>query len=197
MSETRRRGVELTNAIYRATEKIIDLEGMEGLTFQKVADAAMTSKSVIYRRWESPLELAIAAVQDRIRRDNNGSMDDLILTGNSLKEDLLQVTDRFLISINIMGKTFIRGMFVESGRQSGQILQRLIDQNSAIDLRLIDRVLQRAIDRGEHLRPNISHELKLLPFEWLRYNVFLQREIDQEMCQILINDILLPVYLDK
>ncbi|MDN5951451.1 MAG: TetR/AcrR family transcriptional regulator, partial [Loigolactobacillus coryniformis] len=103
MGKTRRRGVVLEAAIYQAVREIIDQDGIEAVTFQKVAAAAGTSKPVIYRRWDTPFELAIAAIQDKIRQDNQGRTDELVLTGTNLREDLLQVLQRFLISVNTFG----------------------------------------------------------------------------------------------
>ncbi len=55
--DTRRRGDTLTESIYQAVEDIIKTEGYTNLTFQKIAQAAQTSRTVLYRRWETPLDL--------------------------------------------------------------------------------------------------------------------------------------------
>ena len=197
MGNIRRRGAELESAIYEVVRKIVDKEGVEGLTFQKVAELAGTSKSVIYRRWETPLELAISAFQARIKLENNGSVDKLVLTGKNLQDDLFQLMDRFLISIDALGEPFLRSVLVEIGTQPNATVLQLMERKSEIDLRAINRILDRARARGEQVKANISNDVKLLPFEWLRYKMFLRKNISTDMIETLINEILLPVYLES
>ncbi|MFT8414200.1 MAG: TetR family transcriptional regulator [Oenococcus oeni] len=196
MTKQRRRGKELEKDIYIATRDIIDGAGFRALTFEQVAKKAATSKSVIYRRWKTPFELAIAALQDKIRRDNHGKVDEIVLTGQNLREDLFQVLHRFLISVDVIGKSFIREIL--AGPDSYNVsLAKIISGNSKVDIYAINRVLQRAFDRGEKVRKDLPDELKLLPFDWLRYRVFVQESIDEQALELLINDIILPIYLEK
>ncbi|MDN2452158.1 TetR/AcrR family transcriptional regulator [Lactobacillus sp. UCMA15818] len=195
MGNVRRRGIELESAIYKVVREVVDEEGIEGVTFQKIAKLAGTSKSVIYRRWETPFELAISAFQDRIQLENKGSVDKVALTGKNMHDDLLQLMNRFLISIDTLGKTFLRSLLIGIGDQPNEAMQRLMDKNSEIDLRAINRILERARSRGEDVREDIPDDVKLLPFEWLRYKMFLQNNISRDMIEMLIEDILIPVYL--
>ncbi|MFD0898415.1 TetR/AcrR family transcriptional regulator [Loigolactobacillus binensis] len=194
MGKTRRRGAELEAAIYQATRTIIDREGLAGLTLPKVALAAGTSKPVIYRRWNTPFELAIAAVQDQIRRENKGNMDQYVLTGNSLRADLLQLMHRFLISIDTFGNSYLQSLFTEISQHENEALRKMIDRSSQIDMRAIDGVLKRATDRGENVRTDLADDLKLLPFDWVRYNIFVQKEVTEQRLTMLVDDILLPIY---
>ncbi|MDN6968384.1 TetR/AcrR family transcriptional regulator [Oenococcus sp. UCMA 17063] len=196
MTKQRRRGKELEKDIYIATRDIINGAGFRALTFEQVAKKAATSKSVIYRRWKTPFELAIAALQDKIHRDNHGKVDEIVLTGQSLREDLFQVLHRFLISVDVIGKSFIREIL--AGPDSYNVsLAKIISGNSKVDIYAINRVLQRAFDRGEKVRKDLPDELKLLPFDWLRYRVFVQESIDEQALELLVNDIILPIYLEK
>ncbi|QEA52828.1 TetR/AcrR family transcriptional regulator [Loigolactobacillus coryniformis] len=197
MGKTRRRGAELEAAIYQATRTIIDREGLAGLTLPKVALAAGTSKPVIYRRWNTPFELAIAAVQDQIRRENKGNMDQYVLTGNSLRADLLQLMHHFLISIDTFGNSYLQSLFTEISQHENEALRKMIDRSSQIDMRAIDGVLKRATDRGENVRTDLADDLKLLPFDWVRYNIFVQKEVTEQRLTMLVDDILLPIYSQK
>ncbi|MEU1050230.1 TetR/AcrR family transcriptional regulator [Streptomyces sp. NPDC005897] len=60
----RRRGAELTRAIYEATLRELAETSFEELSFESVASAAGTGKSVLYRRWSTPAELVLAALKD-------------------------------------------------------------------------------------------------------------------------------------
>ncbi|MFK4540485.1 AcrR family transcriptional regulator [Streptomyces tendae] len=61
---TRRRGTELTRAIYEATLRELAETSFEELSFESVASAAGTGKSVLYRRWSTTAELVLAALKD-------------------------------------------------------------------------------------------------------------------------------------
>ncbi|SEC84036.1 TetR/AcrR family transcriptional regulator [Streptomyces melanosporofaciens] len=61
---TRRRGTELTQAIYEATLRELADTSFEELSFESVASAAGTGKSVLYRRWNTTAELVLAALKD-------------------------------------------------------------------------------------------------------------------------------------
>lgn len=194
MPQKRRRGTELTAAIYQATREILENEGLSALTFPKVADAAGTSKPVIYRRWDSPFSLAIAAVQDKIKRENHGRMDELKLTGQSLRADLQQLLQRFIISMNAFGQSYTSTFFSGMSRQQNAAIQKMIDDATVIDINALDRVLERAQARGELVTTDMSDELKLLPFDWLRYHLFINQSVTEVNLTALIDDVLIPVY---
>lgn len=195
MAEKRRRGQELEKDIFIAARKIINEDGFRALTFERVAQQAATSKPVIYRRWKTPFELALAALQDQIRRENNGKVDEVTLSGSDLREDLFQVMKRFLVSVDVIGKSLIREILTEPDMYTDS-LPGIIGENSDIDIHAIDRVLQRAANRGEPVKQNLSRTLKLLPFDWLRYRVFVRENTDQAALELLIDEIILPIYLE-
>ncbi|VDG18997.1 TetR/AcrR family transcriptional regulator [Lactiplantibacillus mudanjiangensis] len=194
MTKTRRRGVELEKAIFQATREILATEGLAGLTFPKVAAAAGTSKPVIYRRWKSPFELSLAAVQDQIKAENNGRTDEVVFTGDSLREDLMQVMKRFVISMNTFGQSYVTTFFSVLNQEQGTVISKIVEESSTIDIHAIDRVLERAQTRGEITTTAFSNDLKLLPFEWLRYHVFTRETIGDDKVKLLVDDILVPAY---
>ncbi|OIL25566.1 TetR family transcriptional regulator, partial [Oenococcus oeni] len=178
--------------IYIATRGIIDETGFRTLTFERVAKKAATSKPVIYRRWKTPFGLALAALQDKIRRDNHGKVDEIVLTGQSLREDLFQVLHRFLVSVDVIGKSFFREILAEPNCYNDS-LAKIINGNSSVDINAINRILKRALKRGEHVKKNLPEAIKLLPFDWLRYRVFVQESIDEKALELLVDDIILPI----
>jgi len=60
----RRRGDALTGAIYRAVLDELARTSFEELSFDKIAPAAGTGKAALYRRWSTPAELVMAALND-------------------------------------------------------------------------------------------------------------------------------------
>ncbi|GAY71889.1 TetR/AcrR family transcriptional regulator [Lentilactobacillus kosonis] len=196
MTKTRRRGSELEDAIFSAALDIIDNEGLENLTFQKVAEAAQTSKPVIYRRWDTPFELAINAAQDRIRKNNQGSLSDYVLTGDSIRADLIQLMNRFMISVNFIGENLFRRVVFQLSSDESSTIQRYITDSLDIDRQAIDNTLARAKKRGELVKDNLTDDTKYLPFELIRYHIMVQDEVNDELITSLVDNILLPLYLE-
>lgn len=194
MAQKRRRGTELTEAIYEATREILENDGLSALTFPKVATAAGTSKPVIYRRWDSPFALAIAAVQDKIKLENHGRMDELKLTGTSLRADLAQLLQRFIVSMNAFGQSYTNTFFSGMSKQQNEVIQKMINEATEIDISALDRVLKRAKGRGELTTTEMSDDLKLLPFDWLRYHLFINKSVSKVNLTALIDDVLIPSY---
>ncbi|MGV0168160.1 TetR/AcrR family transcriptional regulator [Furfurilactobacillus sp. WILCCON 0119] len=193
MTKTRRRGAELDAAIYEATRSILENEGLAQLTFAKVAAAAGTSKPVIYRHWQSPFELALLAVQDKIKADNNGRLDELELTGTSLSADLFETFKRFTFSTDAFGKSFVLSFNGLNDEQNKQ-LQVMINEAKQIDINAIDHVVARAQARHELATGKLDDALKLMPFEWLRYRIFMNETITDEDLTKLIDGMLVPAY---
>ncbi|UUE16967.1 TetR/AcrR family transcriptional regulator [Leuconostoc mesenteroides] len=196
MVNRRRRGTELENAIYKSTLEVLEKKGFLNLNFGSVSQLAGTSKSVLYRRWGSPFELAISAIKYKIKTENNGQVDEISWTGNSLQEDLDQLLNRFIISIHTFDAYCAGGVMIEANRQQRTILQKILAEGVEIDIKSIDQILQRAKKRGEIKKVNLKEQIKLLPFDWIRYQILIRGSLDKGEVKILINDILLPTYFN-
>lgn len=194
MTKTRRRGAELEAAIYQATRDILAQDGFTRLTFANVAELAGTSKPVIYRRWNSPLELALTAIQDKIKSDNHGQLDELQLTGHNLSEDLFQIVTRFTVSIDAFNQAFVITWFRNLTDADSEQVQKLLHSVKTIDAHAIDHAVQRAQERGELALGDLSMDLKLMPFDWLRYRIFAGESINESVLKLLVDDLLVPAY---
>ncbi|MFT8606636.1 MAG: TetR/AcrR family transcriptional regulator [Liquorilactobacillus ghanensis] len=194
MTKTRRRGTELEAAIYQATRDILNQDGLEQLTFANVAERAGTSKPVIYRRWRSPFELAIAAIRDQIITENHGQLDEVVLTGQSLADDLFQVFERFTVSIDTFNQALVIAWFRHSDQQNNPEVKDLLNSVKQIDAHAIERVCQRAQKRGELQAGTLPRDLQLMPFDWLRYRVFANEPVTDKTLHLLIDDFLVPAY---
>ena len=93
MKMMRRRGKALEKAILDAAYDIIETSGYDDLTFQRVAKQAQTSRTVIYRRYETPVDLLHALVLYKSTQALGGRMDDLFRDQGSLRADLLAVVN--------------------------------------------------------------------------------------------------------
>lgn len=65
----RRRGESLENAILEAAWNELEAVGYSAFTFEAVAKRAATSRPVLYRRWPSRVELALAAMRYYIAKN--------------------------------------------------------------------------------------------------------------------------------
>ncbi|RYY09760.1 MAG: TetR/AcrR family transcriptional regulator, partial [Alphaproteobacteria bacterium] len=63
---TRRRGAALEDAILAAAWIELQNSGYTNFTYEAVARRAETSRPVLYRRWQTKLELALAAIRHHI-----------------------------------------------------------------------------------------------------------------------------------
>ena len=61
----RRRGDRLDAEIFRVTYRLLETEGYQAVTFARIAREAQTSRSVLYRHWDTPFDLVLDAVHDR------------------------------------------------------------------------------------------------------------------------------------
>ena len=183
----RRRGEELQLAIYTAAREIFEEEGYEALNFQKVAQRAHTSRSVLYRKWESPFELLFEALR-YISRHETDSITEISFDTGSLRGDLLALCQR--ITDNGFPRKFMPVVFLEiaNGRQP------IDDGVAEMNLEVMDKILAQATARGE-VKANLTDTAKLVPFKLLRYQLFFEKELLSEVeIAELVDQVLLPIY---
>ncbi|KRM77956.1 TetR/AcrR family transcriptional regulator [Secundilactobacillus collinoides] len=197
MTKRRRHGEELENAIFESTIAILDSDGLEGLTFSKVASLAKTSRPVIYRRWDSPFSLALDAIRNKIRKENSGHLQDIKLNGDHLKDDLSQVLRRYMVVINTFSHYYASLFLAGASQENDTVLDSLFDYADKEDIKTMTLIFERAIARKEITKDNFSDEVKLLPFEWLRYHLFTEKNVSEAQLQHFIEIVLLPVYTQK
>jgi len=193
MTRSRRRGNELEAAVYSAARQILKDKGFAELTFANVATLAQTSKPVIYRHWESPFELALLAIQDQIEKDNEGTIEQLKLTGDSLQEDLLQTLMRFRKSMDAYGQAFLNTYSDLNEAYTTQLQSMLISFRDA-DIHAINKVLTRAQARNEIARTDLDDMITMLPFDWIRIQYLYNQPVDDAMLTKFVATVLMPAY---
>ena len=192
-SDTRRRGDTLTESIYQAVEDIIKTEGYTNLTFQKIAQAARTSRTVLYRRWETPLELIHDIVVEKLLHALGGDFIDMIEDTGSLRGDLLRLLTLYQRYYIEVGPEIMNAVLFETSQNSPAMVamaQNAVKKN----ILAIRRVLDFARMRGEKVK-NVSEFALRLPFDMIRMQYLLhQTEIDARQLELLVDEILLPVF---
>lgn len=189
---TRRRGDALTESIYTATIELMQKVGYSNLTFQQIAQAAKTSRTVMYRRWTTPFDLIREIMVDKMEA-LGGDLTDRMEDSGSLRGDLLQLLtlyERFLVAV---GPEIINAILFEMGQGNPKIVgieSNATAKNSAV----MGKVLGRAKARGEAVKA-VSPATLTLPFDLLRTENLLRRgKVEEGRKERLVDEILLPVF---
>lgn len=193
LNNTRRRGDALMDSIYDATTSLIREVGYANLTFQQIARAARTSRTVLYRRWATPFELIHAIAAYKISLALNGDMIDLLEDTGSLRGDLLSLLKLYQSMYTEVGPEIMNAILVEMGRRNERIEDirpRAIERN----MLAMKKVLGFAQARGEKTK-QVSEQTLTLPFDLIRIENLVHRDmIDTKRLELLIEEILLPVF---
>jgi AcrR family transcriptional regulator len=183
---TRRRGTNLTHAIYLATLNELAETSFEELSFDKIAIRAGAGKASLYRRWSSPKELLLEALTDSAagfgtpRPPNTGSVrSDLISTYRGFARVLDQPHGRALRPLMTQRPRYPE-LYAE--------IQRLLVEPR---LEVVMTILRAGAARGEvapeAVRPRIAavgH--RLLIAEHMDSGALTGKEIESVVTEILL-----------
>jgi AcrR family transcriptional regulator len=141
--QTRRRGDELEHAILTAAREELLASGYSGFTIERVAERAATSRHVVYRRWSTREQLALAAMRYDFIRDPAPIPD----TG-SVRGDLIALMTRANKTRLAMAALFslhLGSYYQETGMTPDDLRNELLGQRTIST----DVIVDRAIARGE------------------------------------------------
>jgi len=196
LKSERRRGEELEKAILDAAYEIIETSGYEEMTFQRVARQAQTSRTVIYRRYETPVDLLHALVLYRSTRAMGGRMIDLFRDQGSLRADLLEVVGIYQRFFDAVGQKLMSAVMTEFSRNYERFrdwFERALDSN----VRMMKIVEANAKRRGEITHDFTEMQMRL-PFDLLRIeNVIRHERVTAAYLTRLVDEVLLPVFSKK
>jgi AcrR family transcriptional regulator len=183
---TRRRGTNLTQAIYLATLTELAETSFEELSFDKIAIRAGAGKASLYRRWSNPKELLLEALTDpsagfgEPRPPNTGSVrSDLISTFRGFARTLDQPHGRALRPLMTQRPRYPE-LFAE--------IQRLLVEPR---LEIVMNILRAGVERGEvvpeAVRPRIAAVgPRLLIAEHMESGTLTDAEIEAVVTEILL-----------
>jgi AcrR family transcriptional regulator len=195
--KTRRRGDALEQAIFTAALDIAATQGYAAVTFANVAKAAKTSRSVIYHKWRSPFELVQAAVTNALTHDGNiERLANKQYQNGSLRTDLIELMGDFARRADFpVTNILIQALYAELAQDSRQVTD-YFQANDEGDLEVIDRIIDAAWQRGEtsRLAARIPRQVRLLPFELIRYRGALLREtVSKARIAAMVDEVVLPL----
>lgn len=186
----RRRGDRLDAEIFRVTYQLLENEGYQAVTFARIAREAETSRSVLYRHWDTPFDLVFEAVHDR-NRSVEFDMHDLDFDQGSLEEDLYYVGDNFLTWLTSVPTSFNQMMLLEIQNQPKRIKQ-IMQEARTYNISVMEHVLKNARRRGE-LTKFPPEETKLALFQIIRCKVIIESaDVTKKELWVLVRSVVKP-----
>ncbi len=186
---TRRRGAVLEKALLDAAWSELQSVGYAKLTMDRVAEAAETSRAVIYRRWSSRHELVIAAL--RQQPTGTGRIPD----SGSLREDVLTIMRQASRRISDIGPATVVGLL--NDLMADDSSTTIIDQLARGGSEVINQALACAATRGE-AREHVPERVARLPLDLLRHELILtHRPPTNETLEEIVDQIFLPLVETK
>jgi AcrR family transcriptional regulator len=186
---TRRRGAELEAALLEAAWAELAEVGYPALTMEAVAARAGTGRAVLYRRWPSRTELALAALRHRQSQSGEFTVPD---TG-SVREDLLALLRHMSSRLGeiIAALSFV---FTDCYRETGQspaiVRERFIGGAPSA----LPPILERAVQRGEIDPAKLTPRITRLPADLVRHDLIMSLEPVPEATLVqIVDEIFLPL----
>ncbi len=189
---TRKRGDTLVESIYEAAVKLIKEVGYANLTFQQIAKAAKTSRSVLYRRWANMFDLLMEIVDDRSSKALGGQLIDRIENTGTLRGDLLNLLTLYQSIYAEIGPEIFSAVLFEIGQGNNKVHEAEVDSASK-NILVMRKLLRNAKSRGEKIK-DISDITLTLPFNLIRMEYLMHRHVDIERIALFVDEILLPVF---
>jgi len=190
----RRRGDALNESIYNVTIALIKKVGYTNLTFQQIAHAAKTSRTVIYRRWKSTFDLIKEIMVYKTTNALGGELIDRVEDTGSLRGDLLHLLTLYQSVYAEVGNEIMNAILFEMGQDNKKMSEIEVNATNK-NILVMRKLLGFAKNRGEKLK-GVSNATLTLPFDLIRVENLLRKDaIDAKRIELLVDEILLPVFL--
>lgn len=142
--ETRRRGTNLTSAVYAAALAELAETSVEELTFERIAARAGAGKASLYKRWPTTDAIVLAALEDadhhapELRHEPTGD----------LRRDLIAILTGFVSGLDELRGRALRPVMVQREKHPAlydRARELLVLPRQA----LLRRAFEQAAERGE------------------------------------------------
>lgn len=184
----RRRGAALEEALLEAAWAELLRVGYEALTYEAIAERAQTSRAVLYRRWPTKRELALAAA---LRELASGPTPPPPDTG-SLRGDLIALLHaandaRARVAVQLAAR-------LDGPDPDVPTLGELRDALARRRGDAMGVVLERARARGELATTDVPRAVRGVAFEVLGYRVLMSRRAatPEEIAEV-VDEVALPL----
>ena len=189
---TRRRGDALVESIYYAVVKLIKEVGYANLTFQQIAKGAKTSRSVLYHRWANMFDLLMEIVDDRSSKALGGQLIDRIENTGTLRGDLINLLTLYQSIYTEIGPEIMSAALFEIGQANKEVPEAEAD-TTAKNIMVMQKLLKNAKSRGEKIKM-VSDITLTLPFNLIRLENLMYKNVDSNRIALFVDEILLPVF---
>jgi AcrR family transcriptional regulator len=186
--QRRRRGEELEDALLQATWDELAAHGYGALTFEGVAQRAGTSRTVVYRRWATKVELVEAAItfvgrRDRARAPRTGS-----LRGDMLA--IMRHTNEKRVGLMALMVAFLGGYFQETGTTPYDLRRLVVDEGPTA----LDDIIADAVARGEVPAGPLSPRVVAVGFDLFRHEALMRLgPVPDEVMVSIVDEVFLPL----
>jgi AcrR family transcriptional regulator len=184
-SRPRRRGSELTAAIYDAVLAELATSGYGELTMDAIAKRAGTGKASLYRRWPTRTELVMDAVYATLPGEQ-----DLPDTG-SLRDDIVCTFTSIAAGLSGPVGAALRGLRGEA-LIDPTVAERVRDYSRSAALHTLRRIVDRAAGRGEIDASKLS-PLRLAAGPAIMRNHFLFNDMEDFDIVSLVDEVIMPL----
>lgn len=180
---SRRHGAVLELAIASAVMAELAERGYAGVTFERVAERAHTSKPVLYRRWSTRAQMVMAAVMS--------SSEDVVTTPDhgDLAEDLKSLLNAMRDNFGT-GRAAMLALLSELDERSAASHSELISQWGA---HLVEPAIVSARSRGELGPDDIPAAVLALPFDLGRHELAIRGDLPQERIDVIVDTLVVPL----
>jgi AcrR family transcriptional regulator len=189
---TRKRGDALVESIFDAAVKLIKEVGYSNLTFQQIAKAAKTSRSVLYRRWATMFDLLMEIVDARSSKALGGQLIDKIENTGSFRGDLLKLLTLYQRIYTEIGPEILSAVLFEIGQGNNKVPEAEVDAAEK-NILVMRKLLENAKLRGEKIK-EVSDVTLRLPFNLIRMENLMYNHVDSNRIAVFVDEILLPVF---
>ncbi|MCA2262651.1 TetR/AcrR family transcriptional regulator [Mycobacterium marseillense] len=184
----RRRGPALEEALLDAAWTELTERGYDELTIDAVAVRAGTSRAVLYRRWPNKQELALAAVAHEVAKDVVVAPDTGGLRGDVIA--LLRQANKVRVGMVVPLLTRLGGFYQQTGSSLADLETRVRGRRDDA----LEQAIQRAVDRGEIERDQLTERIARLPVDLFRYEVLMTlRPLPDEAIEEIVDTVWLPL----
>ncbi len=185
----RRRGAALESALLDAAWDELAEKGYDAFTIESVAKRAQTARAVIYRRWSSKPELVRAAIARRARSDEVAVPDTGSLRGD-LIEALRGASERRAPLLGVFLSARTGGFFADTDASFSDLREEFL----AGRISVVDRILDRAIERGEADPEKLTPRVRSVAFDLFRHELLMtHRAVPDDVIESIIDQIVLPL----
>lgn len=188
----RRRGKALEAALLDAAWEELVEKGYEKFTIDSVAARAHTSRAVVYRRWPGKAELIRAAVARAGTLEPAPVPDTGSLRGDIIA--LLRQANRSRARIGVQMILQLGGYYAETGEGIAELRGAFLSRRSSS----LQKVLDRAVERGEVDPAKLTPRVVSVPFDLYRHELMMTlKAVPDDVARAIVDEVFLPLVLKR